>query len=144
MNEQRNLERRLNTLETQFKRYLQADSRPRLILPANNFHIVEYVIDSLSEKESGPYTGLFAASATVKGVLCGLGATLIETTIEVIDHSGCIFDEADMAGYTGWAVSNMEYLSLDSGASSGEMTPCHYAAINRCCAPDSGTYGSLG
>ena len=144
MNEQRNLERRLNTLETQFKRYLQADSRPRLILPANNFHIVEYVIDSLADKASGPYTGLTAASATVKGVLCGLGATLIESTIEVIDHSGCIFDEADMAGYTGWAVSNAEYLSLDSGASSGEMTPCHYAAINRCCAPDSGTYGSLG
>lgn len=144
MNEQRNLERRLNTLETQFKRYLQADSRPRLILPTSDFHIVEYVIDSLSEKVSGPYTGLIAASATVKGVLCGLGATLIEESIEVIDHSGCIFDEDTMDGYTGWAVSNMEYLSLDSGASSGEMTPCHYAAINRCCAPDSGTYGSLG
>lgn len=143
MTDQRNLERRLSTLETAFKRYLQADSRPRLILPTSDFQIVEYVIDSLSTKGSGPYTGLIAASATVKGVLCGLGATLIEESIEVIDHSGCIFDEATMDGYTGWAVSNMEYLSLDAGAANGEMTPCHYAAFNRCCAPDSGTYGSL-
>lgn len=103
--------------------------------------IVEYVIDSLTEKSSGPYTGLIAASATVKGCICGRGATLIDTTIEVIDHSGCIFDVAgEMTGYTGWAATNMEYLSLAEGATEGELSPCHYAAINRCCAPDSGTY----
>jgi hypothetical protein len=108
--------------------------------PAITPTIVEYVIDTLSEKSSGPYTGLMAASATVKGCICGQGATLIDTTIEVIDHSGCIFDIVDMTGYTGWAATNMEYLSLDSGASPGDLSPCHYAAINRCCAPDSGTY----
>lgn len=108
--------------------------------PATTPTIVEYVIVSLSEKSSGPYTGLIAASATVKGCVCGQGATLIDTTIEVIDHSGCIFDEEDMEGYTGWAAANMEYLSLAEGATEGELSPCHYAAVNRCCAADSGTY----
>lgn len=108
--------------------------------PATTPTIIEYTIDSIAEKSSGPYIGLIAANVTIRGVICGQGSTLIGTTAEVIDHSGCIFDEADMTDYTGWAVSNMEYLSLDPGAATDEMTPCHYAAFNRCCAPGSGTY----
>ena len=102
--------------------------------------IIEYTIDSLTTKSSGPYIGLTAATVTIRGVICGQGASLIDTSAEVIDHSGCIFDEEDMTGYTGWAATNMEYLSLDPGAEEGELTPCHNAAINRCCGPDSGTY----
>lgn len=98
--------------------------------------IVEYTIDSLTTKSSGPYIGLVAATVTIRGVICGQGASLIDTPAEVIDHSGCIFDEADMTGYTGWAATNMEYNSLDGSG----LTPCHNAAINRCCGPYSGTY----
>lgn len=113
---------------------------PLVDVPPKTSAIIEYTIDSLELQESGPYTGLVAASVTIRGVICGQGATLINTTAEVIDHSGCIFDEEDMTGYTGWAAADMEYLSLDTEADAGEMTPCHYAAINRCCGPDSGTY----
>lgn len=102
--------------------------------------IIEYTIDSLTTKSSGPYIGLIAATVTIRGVICGKGASLINTSAEVIDHSGCIFDEEDMTGYTGWAATNMEYLSLDPAAEEGELTPCHNAAINRCCGPGSGTY----
>ncbi len=102
--------------------------------------VVEYTIVSLETKASGPYTGLVVATVTMRGVACGKGPSLINTTEEVVDHSGCIFDREDMAGFTGWAASNREYLSLDAGATEGERTPCHYAAINRCCAANSGTY----
>jgi len=133
--------RRIDQLELVVRRITQIDTKPRLIIPDVNFHIIEYTIDSLDDKISGPYTGLIAATATVRGVICGRGAALINTQVEVIDHSGCIFDVAgEMVGYTGWAVSNMEYWSLDYTDAEGDMTPCHYAAFNRCCAPDSGTY----
>lgn len=103
--------------------------------------ILECTIDSLDLKASGPYTGLIVATVTVRGVICGKGAELVNTQIEVVDHSGCIFDAGgEMEDYTCWAMTNMEYLSLDYTAEEGEMTPCHNAAINRCCAAGSGTY----
>lgn len=107
--------------------------------------IIEYVIDSLrvadaEVEDEAPYAGLTIASVTIKGAACGKGQ--VETEVDVVDHSGCIFDEEDMTGYTGWAASSMEYLSLDPEADPGEFAPCHYAAFNRCCAPDSGTYAT--
>ena len=103
--------------------------------------VIEYEIVSLSTKASGPYTGLKAASAIVHGAPCGR-SSLIGETIEVIDHSGGLFDETGtMEGYTGWA-AEMVFLSLASGAECDELTPCHWAAINRVCDPDTGTYAA--
>jgi hypothetical protein len=99
---------------------------------------IEYVIDSLETKTEGPYTGLIVATVIVKGAP-GDREDLIETEVEVVDHSGCIFDEEDMTGYTGWA-SEMVYLSLDATEDCDTKTPLHWAAINRCCGPDSGNY----
>jgi hypothetical protein len=99
---------------------------------------IEYKINSLSTAISGPYTGLIIADVTIKGAPCGR-SNLIGTTAEVVDHSGCIFSVEDMTGYTGWA-AEMEFWSLDVEDDCETLTPCHWAAINRCCAAESGLY----
>lgn len=100
--------------------------------------VIEYTITSLSTAASGPYTGLIIAAVVVKGAPCNR-SSLIGTTVNVVDHSGCIFDEASMAGYTGWG-AEMVFWSLDAEADCETLTPCHWAAINRCCGSGSGTY----
>ena len=99
---------------------------------------IEYKIESTTTPTSGPYTGLKVASAVVHGVPCGR-ESLLNTTVEVVDHSNELFDETSMVGYTGWA-SEMVFLSLDATVDCGTMSPCHWAAINRVCSPDTGTY----
>ncbi len=101
---------------------------------------IEFVIDSLTTAASGPYTGLKVATVTIKFPPCN-EPDLVETTAEVVDHSGCIFDEEDMTGYTGWA-SRVVGLSLDAEADCDTLTPCHWGALNRCCGPDSGNYAA--
>ena len=94
---------------------------------------IEYEIDSVSTASSGPYTGLKVASVTVKGAPCSR-SSLIGTSVDVVDHSGCIFDltSGELAGVWGWA-SERVFPSLASGASPGDLTPCHWCADNRCC-----------
>jgi hypothetical protein len=94
---------------------------------------IEYEIGSVSTASSGPYTGLKVASVTVMGAPCSR-SSLIGTTVDVVDHSGCIFDlpSEDLAGAWGWA-SERVFESLASGADPGELTPCHWSADNRCC-----------
>lgn len=99
---------------------------------------IEYTISSVATASSGPYTGLKVATVVIRGAPCSR-SNLIGTTASVVDHSGCIFDIEDMAGYTGWA-AEMVFWSLDSAAECETVTPCHWAAINRCCAAGSGTY----
>jgi hypothetical protein len=100
--------------------------------------LVEYVISSMEEATSGPYTGLMVATGKPKGATPGR-EDVIEVEVEIVDHSGCILDEEDLTGYTVWA-AEMVYLSLDPEAECGTLTPIHWAAINRCCGPNSGTY----
>jgi len=101
--------------------------------------IIEYKIVSLSTPSSGPYNGLRVASATVKGAGCSR-ASLIGTVVDVVDHSGGIFDAGGtMAGYTGWAYE-AQYISRAAGAECDDLSPCHWAAINRVCAPNTGDY----
>ena len=96
---------------------------------------IEYEIISTSTAgSSSPYNGLKVASVTIKGAPCSR-SSLIGTTVDVVDHSGCIFDltSEQLAGVWGWA-SERVFPSLASGASSGTLTPCHWSADNRCCA----------
>jgi len=96
---------------------------------------IEYEIISTSTAgSSSPYNGLKVASVTIKGAPCSR-SSLIGTTVDVVDHSGCIFDltSEQLAGVWGWA-SERVFSSLASGASSGTLTPCHWSADNRCCA----------
>jgi hypothetical protein len=96
---------------------------------------IEYEIVSTSTAgSSSPYNGLKVASVTIKGAPCSR-SSLIGTTVDVVDHSGCIFDltSEQLAGVWGWA-SERVFPSLASGASSGTLTPCHWSADNRCCA----------
>jgi len=102
---------------------------------------IEYTIIAVTTAGAGPYAGLKTASALVHGAPCGQPA-LIGTEVNVIDHSGGLFDAGGtMAGYTGWA-AEMIFLSLASGAACDDLTPCHWAAINRVCDPDTGVYAT--
>lgn len=101
---------------------------------------VEYVITAVGSVETtGPYTGLKIASVVIKGAS---DASLIDTTVDVVDHSGGLFDDPDdptMAGWTGWAFWAV-YKSLESGVDCDTLTPYHWAALNRVCEPNTGVY----
>lgn len=102
--------------------------------------VIEYKITSVSTKTSGPYIGLKAADVVIHGAPCSR-SNLIGETVEVIDHSNELFDEPTMVGFTGWA-SEMVFWSLDTEEECETLTPCHWAAINRVCAPNTGTYAA--
>jgi hypothetical protein len=98
---------------------------------------IQYVIDSLRTASSGadlPYFGLKIATVTVQVAPCEQ-PELIGTQVDVVDHSGCVFDldGADLEGVWGWASQGIA-LSRDAGAEEGALTPCHWAADDRCCA----------
>ena len=101
--------------------------------------VIEYkIISSATRMTSGPYTGLRVVDAIIHGAPCEQ-TELIGETVEVVDHSDELFDEDSMIGYTGWA-SEMIFLSLDEEDECGTLTPCHWAAINRVCSPNTGIY----
>ncbi len=102
---------------------------------------IEYVIQSIVIATGGPYTGLKVATVVVKGASDG---ALIETTVEVVDHTGCYFDDEtdeDMVGYTGQAQWGV-FLSLEPEVECDTLTPFHWYATNRCCAPNTGIYAN--
>ena len=85
------------------------------------------------EVGTGPYTGKQVATITIKVAPCADGS-LIDTDVDVVDWSGCVFDLdfADLDGVWVWASEGVA-LSLDPGADPGELTPCHWTADDRCC-----------
>jgi hypothetical protein len=97
--------------------------------------VIEYTITSLVNSDEPDFNLLKKATVVVRGGPAGL----VGTDVSVYDHSGCIFDEEDMEGYTGWA-SWSQYRTLDTNEDCEVLTPFHWAAFNRCCAPNSGTY----
>ena len=101
--------------------------------------VVEYEITgSATTATTGPYTGLKVAEVMIHGAPCDR-MELIGTTVDVVDHSDELFDEDSMIGYTGWA-TEMVFLSLDAEAECDTLSPCHWAAINRVCNPNTGIY----
>ena len=95
---------------------------------------IMYSIDSTTTHGSAsPYNGLVVATVTVIVAPCDR-SELIDTQVEVVDHSGCLFDEPanDLVGRIGWAFEGIAK-SRASGAAPGELTPCHWAADGLCC-----------
>ncbi len=82
---------------------------------------------------TGPYTGKQVATITIKVAPCNEG-DLIDTDVDVVDWSGCIFDLEfeDLDGVWVWASEGVA-LSQEEGADPGELTPCHWTADDRCC-----------
>lgn len=99
---------------------------------------IEYTIISLADATDPDFAGLKVATVKIR-----VGPTnLVDEEVEVYDHSGCIFDDVDMVGYTGWALWGRA-VSLDTSKSctpTPPLTPWHWAAFNRCCEPNTGTY----
>lgn len=106
--------------------------------PIGGGESIEYTINSLRTASAGipseaPYTGLIIATVTITGHSVE-DSTIIGDEVDVVDHSGCVFDlpEADLVGVWGWA-SERVFDSLDPGAYPGELTPLHWSADDRCC-----------
>lgn len=98
---------------------------------------IEFTITSVTTAGSGsPYNGLKVATVDIEGASCNL-SSLIGTSVDVVDHSGCILneDDAELVGRWGWADKKV-FLSLASGAGPGELTPCHYSIKGLCCPAD--------
>lgn len=88
---------------------------------------------------TGDYTGKQVGTVTVVVAPCGR-SSLLGTSVEVVDWSGCVFDHAfeDLDGVWVWFGEGIAE-SLDPEASEGQLTPCHWVAHDRCCvAADTG------
>lgn len=90
------------------------------------------------EGEDAPYTGLTIAEVRVVVAPCNR-SSLIDELVDVVDHSGCVFDlpEDELDGIWAWASEGIAE-SLDPAAEEGELTPCHWVADDRCCVPGEG------
>jgi len=99
--------------------------------------IIGYTISSIrtaaTTGDDKDYGGLKIATVTITEAPCDRG-DLIGTTVDVVDHSGCIFDVlvSELETNHGWGFEGVAE-SRDPEASEGQLTPCHWQAINRCC-----------
>jgi len=100
---------------------------------------IEYIIIDIrtagSTGEDAPYAGLRIATGVVQVAPCNR-PDLLNTAVDIVDHSGCIFDlsDEDMINIWGWASERIA-VSRDPEAEDGAITPCHWSADNRCCEP---------
>ena len=102
------------------------------------FGSIQFQIMTVITKSGGPFAGLKAATGRVK--LCHPDrASLLDTVVEIIDHSGCVFDlpEEDLIDVWAWAT---ERIKTDGGGA----TTIHWAADDRCCTPADGGGGGGG
>lgn len=80
-----------------------------------------------------PYTGKKIATMTVEVAPCNR-ASLIGTSVEVVDHSGCVLDltNEELIGLWMFASEGIAE-SNEGGVDPGTLTPCHWVADDRCC-----------
>ena len=93
----------------------------------------------ITEPSDSPYAGLKSAQVEVITAPCSQAA-LIGETVEVIDHLGCILNLEPSTDLNDVGIYFHEQIAIDRSqtASPGDLTPCHWAAFNRCCAPSEG------
>lgn len=95
---------------------------------------IEYTIDSvITASTNSPHNGKKVATVTIEVATCGR-ENLIGTSTEVVDNSGCLFNEENSAlvgryGWAHWAVAK----DTSEGAGPNDRTPCHWSADGLCC-----------
>lgn len=94
---------------------------------------IQGTIDSVDTEASGQYQGLKVAVVTVVVASCSQSG-LIGDQVDVVDHSECIFNEADedLLDRWIWASKGISE-SLDPEADAGTLTDCHWVADDICC-----------
>lgn len=102
--------------------------------PTPSGHILFQILSVVTAGSTSPYNGLNVATVVILDVSCEMNTDLIGTEVDVVDRSGCIFDLpfATLVNIKGWATQKIA-LSLKVGDPEGTLTPCHWAADNRCC-----------
>lgn len=78
---------------------------------------------------SGDLAGVTLAQVTVRVAPCGR-ESLLGTSVEVADHSACIFDlpSADLVGAWVFAAEGVA-----TSVATSNTIDCHWIANNRCC-----------
>ncbi len=94
---------------------------------------IQFTIESITTATGGPYTGKKVATVIVEVAPCNK-KKLIGESVEVVDWSECVFDldEEELIGVWGWASEGVAR-SQEPGAAADALTPCHWAADDRCC-----------
>lgn len=106
-----------------------------LVSAPSDARIIEYLISSVTTSTDPIY-----APKKVATVVIQVGPPdLIGETVSVVDHSGQIFDIESMNGYTGWGWWT-QARTMDLEDPCATLTPFHWAAFNRVCEPNQGTY----
>ena len=108
------------------------EGKPR---PQQFPRILFKITSATTEGPSSPYNGLTVATATVLAATCGR-ADLIDATVQVVDQSGCLFNEplADLVNRVGWAFEGIAK-DKSTGAAPDDLAPCHWIADGLCCPP---------
>lgn len=113
--------------------------KPAPLLGLTRTKILYTIVSVETHTATSHYNGLKVATVRIApddvGVApCHEPHLLGEIDIEVVDHSGCLFNEAnealvDRVGWAFWGVS----FSLKSDAEEGDLAPCHWVADGLCC-----------
>lgn len=130
-----NLQRRIGQLEKTLERITQVETKPRLIIPAGGSGKIFFEVDSAATAGTGsPYNGNMILTVTIIVAPCDQ-PSLIGTSVDVVDWSTCLANAETTAAVVnreGWAFRGIAQ-SLASGASPGDLTPCHWALDGLCC-----------
>lgn len=94
---------------------------------------IQGTLTALTTATTGYYTGKKVGTITVVVAPCS-DSDLIGDSVSVVDWSGCVFDRdfADLEDVWVWASEGIA-ASLDEEADTGDLTPCHWTANDRCC-----------
>lgn len=112
-----------------------ADDRCRGVV--GGFTLIEFIVDSATTVTStgSPYFGMRKLTCTVKSPSCN-NPDIWGDTVDVYEHQpACLTgDETDeaLADRKGWAYQGV-HQDMSSGASPGDLTPCHYVLMGLCC-----------
>lgn len=132
--------RRIDQLELTVRRITQIDTKPRLIIPPGSGGTIEFLIDSATtiSNSSSPYDGMRELTVTITSPPCDRTNLHLTSGVKVYEHDPqCLTsDETDEAlvGRKGWAFEGV-FQDQSSGASPGDLTPCHRVLQGLCCPP---------
>jgi hypothetical protein len=98
---------------------------------------IEFIVTAaeIIENPSSPYDGMLHLTVTVKSPSCN-ATGLWNTTQDVYEHEAlCLLgteEPADLIGRKGTAYKGV-HQDMSTGASPGDLTPCHFVLQGICC-----------
>lgn len=110
---------------------------PILTLAGSSDAIIEFTVDSATtvSNTSSPFDGMRKLTVTIISPSCSF-TSLHGDTVDVYEHDPQCLTlgelDAELVGRKGWAYQGV-YQDQSSGASPGDLTPCHFVLMGICC-----------